>query len=36
MVRVLDDVGARREGTEVYVNGELRSLTDSLGELFVP
>ena len=36
MVRVLDELGRRREGAEVFVNGELRGLTDSLGQLFVP
>ena len=35
MVRVLDELGRRREGAEVFVNGELRGLTDSLGQLFV-
>jgi hypothetical protein len=36
LIRVTGDNGARLPGAEVFVNGQLRGLTDNLGEIFVP
>lgn len=36
LIRVTSDTGARLPGAEVYVAGQLKGLTDGLGEIFVP
>ena len=36
LIRVVNEAGQRIAGAEVFVKGELRGRTDSLGQLFVP